>query len=85
MSESGEVERPEDALIPVYVAGSVKEATKVEKALAVGDVEYSLRHQKYTTFLFGDYDGVAFDVLETDRDHAVELLRRAGLKKGLIS
>ncbi len=73
--------RAED--VPVYIAGKLKEARKVEEVLEAGKVAYRPRHQRYAGFLFGAYDGVAFDVSVEDRDRALDLLRSAGLKSGL--
>jgi hypothetical protein len=78
---------PEESAVAIYIAGNLKEAQRVESALEGAGLDYSIQAEKYETafsFIFGSYDGVAFHVLETDADRAVEALRKAGVKIRLV-
>jgi len=74
---------PEDAAVPIFIAGNVKEAQRVERALDDAGLDFSIQAEKYETafsLIFGSYDGVAFHVLESETDRAVQALRDAGVK-----
>lgn len=73
---------PSESGTPVYIAGNVKEAQRVEAALDDAGLDYSIQAEKCQTafsFIFGSYDGVAFHVQEPDIDRAVEALGNAGV------
>ncbi len=79
---------PEDAAVPIFIAGNVKEAQRVERALDDAGLDYSIQAEKYETafsFIFGSYDGVAFHVLESESDRAVQALLDAGVKIRVVN
>lgn len=79
-------EWPDKSVSRVYLAGKLAEAQKVERALDLNGIQYSVRPEQYRTalsILFGPYDGIAFYVHNTESERCIEELRKAKLLSGL--
>jgi len=74
--------------VRIYIAGRVSEAKRVEELLAHHGIEYTVEIEPYTTRLLGvfprEYNGANFYVLSSQGGFCRNLLRKAGLTKGII-
>lgn len=72
----------------VYIAGRLREARRVERALTEAGVDYFVDIEKFRKPLLGviprEYDGAAFYVEASQADSIRELLARAGLRSGIV-
>ena len=71
----------------VYLAGSLREARRVEALLDAEQVDYAQALEKFVwpgIFTNMDLDGVAFYVSASAADSTRTKLHKAGLKKGVV-
>ena len=79
---------PEAEVSRIFIAGSVKEARRIESLLDAEDIEYALVKETFAgagLFVALTYDGVAFYVESKHAEKCRTLLRDAGLKKGIMT
>ena len=74
--------------VPIYVAGRVREAKRVEELLSHHGIEYAVEIEPFTTRVLGvfrrEYKGATFYVLSGQGGFCRNILRKAGLTKGII-
>lgn len=74
--------------VRIYIAGRVQEARQVEDVLSRRGIDYTVEIEPYMTRLLGvlprEYKGAAFFVASTQAGFCRNLLRTAGLTKGLV-
>ena len=70
----------------VYIAGSVREAEKVEELFAEEGIEYQLRPCEFANeiSLGGPFAGVSFEVLAGQAPYCRFILKELGFKKGIV-
>ena len=78
----------EEAQARIYIAARVREAKQVEELLTRHGIDYDVQVEPYINRLFGilpvEYKGAVFLVPMAHGDFCRNLLRGAGLTKGLI-
>ncbi len=75
-------------MVCVYVAGTVREAERVEAALGSADIEYVVKIEPYVWHILGvfptQHQGAAFYVAADAAGASRERLRAAGLGSGIV-
>jgi hypothetical protein len=73
----------------VYVAGTLAEAQRVEKALSDAGVDFTIGPEEFRQGLFSHvtdsvHTGAGFFVIKGQAQYCRELVRRAGLRAGVV-